>query len=40
MSFALAGLRVDGVQIADPGCTAKTYPHFFTDLEKLCGTHS
>lgn len=36
MSFALAGLKVDGIQIADPGCTAKTYPEFFTDLERLC----
>ncbi len=37
MSFALAGLKVDGIQIADPGCTAKTYPEFFSDLERLCG---
>jgi len=37
MSFALAGLRMDGVQIADPGCTGKTYPNFFHDLETLCG---
>lgn len=36
MSFALAGLRVDGIRIADPGCTGKTYPDFFTDLETLC----
>ncbi|MBI1314022.1 3-phosphoshikimate 1-carboxyvinyltransferase [bacterium] len=37
MSFALAGVKVDGIEIADPGCTAKTYPDFFTDLERLCG---
>lgn len=36
MSFALAGLKVEGIRIADPGCTAKTYPEFFTDLETLC----
>ena len=36
MSFALAGLKVEGIQIADPGCTAKTYPEFFADLEHLC----
>ncbi len=36
MSFAVAGLRVPGLRIADPGCTAKTYPHFFEDLEALC----
>jgi 3-phosphoshikimate 1-carboxyvinyltransferase len=35
MSFALAGLRIPGVVINDPGCTAKTYPHFFDDLERL-----
>jgi 3-phosphoshikimate 1-carboxyvinyltransferase len=35
MSLALVGLRVPGVLIRDPGCVAKTYPHFFADLEKL-----
>ncbi|MCA9232602.1 MAG: 3-phosphoshikimate 1-carboxyvinyltransferase [Planctomycetales bacterium] len=37
MSFALAGLVQPGVVITDPGCTAKTYPRFFEDLEKVCG---
>ncbi|MGE0374637.1 MAG: 3-phosphoshikimate 1-carboxyvinyltransferase [Planctomycetaceae bacterium] len=37
MSFALAGLKRRGIRIADPGCTAKTYPHFFDDLRQLCG---
>jgi 3-phosphoshikimate 1-carboxyvinyltransferase len=36
MSFAILGLRHPGVQIADPGCTSKTYPEFFSDLERLC----
>ncbi len=36
MSFALLGLRVPGIVIADPGCTSKTYPHFFDDLDQLC----
>ena len=36
MSFALIGLRVPGIKIADPGCTAKTYPNYFEDLERLC----
>lgn len=36
MSFAILGLRHPGVQIADPGCTSKTYPEFFNDLERLC----
>ena len=35
MSMALIGLRVPGVVIKDPGCVAKTYPGFFTDLERL-----
>lgn len=35
MSLALVGLAVPGVIIRDPGCTAKTYPHFFRDLEGL-----
>jgi 3-phosphoshikimate 1-carboxyvinyltransferase len=35
MSFALAGLRVPGVVIADPGCVAKTYPGFWDDLGSL-----
>ena len=33
MSFALAGLRIPGVAIRDPGCVAKTWPDFFADLE-------
>jgi 3-phosphoshikimate 1-carboxyvinyltransferase len=37
MSLALAGLRVPGVRILDPACTAKTYPEFFADLEYLRG---
>jgi 3-phosphoshikimate 1-carboxyvinyltransferase len=36
MSFALMGLKVPGICIADPGCTAKTYPRFFEDLTTLC----
>lgn len=36
MSFAVTGLRQPGIRIADPGCTAKTYPRFFEDLDRLC----
>ena len=36
MSFAVLGLGHPGVRIADPGCTSKTYPHFFDDLDRLC----
>ncbi|QGJ68453.1 3-phosphoshikimate 1-carboxyvinyltransferase [Planctomycetales bacterium 10988] len=32
MSFALAGLRVPGVIILDPGCTVKTYPNYFEEM--------
>ena len=35
MSMALVGLRIPGVVIRDPGCTAKTYPEFFRDLGRL-----
>lgn len=37
MSLALAGLRWPGVKVANPACTAKTYPGFFADLEHLIG---
>jgi 3-phosphoshikimate 1-carboxyvinyltransferase len=36
MSFSLLGLRVPGIKILDPGCTAKTYPNYFQDLQTLC----
>jgi len=35
MSFALAGLKVPGVTILDPGCVAKTYPGFWDDLATI-----
>lgn len=37
MSLALAGLRIPGVVIRNPECTAKTYPEFFRDLAALGG---
>lgn len=37
MSFSLIGLKSPGVRIANPSCTAKTYPNYFADLERLCG---
>lgn len=36
MSFALLGLKHKGITILDPGCTNKTYPAFFEDLQALC----
>jgi 3-phosphoshikimate 1-carboxyvinyltransferase len=35
MAFALAGLRQDGVEIRDPDCVSKTWPHYFAMLESL-----
>jgi 3-phosphoshikimate 1-carboxyvinyltransferase len=35
MSLALLGLRVGGIELANPGCVTKTYPGFFEDLAML-----
>lgn len=35
MAFAIAGLRVPGVAIADPGCVGKTFPDYFSVLASL-----
>ena len=35
MSFALLGLRVPGIEIADPACVAKTFPGFWDVLDEL-----
>jgi 3-phosphoshikimate 1-carboxyvinyltransferase len=35
MAFALAGLRIPGVAICDPGCVSKTWPGFFSMLQSL-----
>jgi 3-phosphoshikimate 1-carboxyvinyltransferase len=35
MSFALLGLRRPGIEIADPGCVAKTFPGFWDVLDGL-----
>ncbi len=37
MSFAVAGLRVPGIQIADPGCVTKSFPGFWEEFRKLEG---
>jgi 3-phosphoshikimate 1-carboxyvinyltransferase len=37
MSLALLGLRVEGIELANPSCVAKTYPGFFEDLAMLRG---
>jgi 3-phosphoshikimate 1-carboxyvinyltransferase len=35
MSFALAGLRVPGIEIRDPSCVSKTWPDYFEFLSTL-----
>lgn len=35
MSFALAGLKIGGIEILDPGCTAKTWPGYWETLAGL-----
>jgi 3-phosphoshikimate 1-carboxyvinyltransferase len=42
MSLALAGLRVPGVRILDPGCVGKTFPDYWrrlAELARLDGAH-
>ncbi|HUO05883.1 MAG TPA: 3-phosphoshikimate 1-carboxyvinyltransferase [Candidatus Binataceae bacterium] len=35
MSFAIAGLKLGGVRIKNPGCVSKTFPDFFEKLASL-----
>lgn len=35
MSFAVLGLVSGGVSVADPGCVAKTFPGFWTAVDRL-----
>lgn len=35
MSFALAGLKIEGITILDPACTGKTYPAYWEMLAGL-----
>ncbi len=35
LSFALAGLRIHGITILDPGCVAKTWPGYWQALRSL-----
>ena len=35
MSFALLGLGAAGIEIADPGCVAKTFPGYWAMLDEL-----
>jgi 3-phosphoshikimate 1-carboxyvinyltransferase len=33
--LAIAGLRIEGVEILDPGCVAKSCPDFFTRIDRM-----
>ena len=35
MAFSLIGLKAPGIQICNPGCVSKTFPHFFQVLQEL-----
>ncbi|NMC77516.1 MAG: 3-phosphoshikimate 1-carboxyvinyltransferase [Candidatus Methanofastidiosa archaeon] len=37
MSFAVAGLFIEGIKIRDPDCVSKSYPTFWKDFSKICG---
>ena len=37
MSFAIAGLFIEGIKILDPDCVSKSYPNFWEDFSKICG---
>ncbi len=39
MAFALAGLRIPGVSILNPGCCRKTFENYFDVLDTLCRDH-
>ncbi|NYT13459.1 MAG: 3-phosphoshikimate 1-carboxyvinyltransferase [Candidatus Methanofastidiosa archaeon] len=36
MSFAVAGLFIEGIKIRDPDCVSKSYPKFWEDFSKIC----
>ncbi len=36
MAFALAGLRIPGVNILNPGCCRKTFGNYFEVLDSIC----
>jgi len=35
MSFAVAGLVVEGMEIKNEGCVGKSFPGFWEELERL-----
>ncbi len=37
MSFALVGLRTEGIVIENPGCVRKSFPRFWEEFEQMTG---
>jgi len=37
MSFAILGLKKEGIKIENPECVAKSFPEFWKYIEKLYG---
>jgi 3-phosphoshikimate 1-carboxyvinyltransferase len=37
MSFSVLGLAAHGIDILNPRCVSKTFPEYFSELEKLSG---
>ena len=35
MSFAVAGLRVSGIEISNPKCVTKSFPNFWEEFKKI-----
>ncbi len=35
MAFSIAGLKIGGIEISDPNCVSKTFPHYFSYLDQL-----
>jgi 3-phosphoshikimate 1-carboxyvinyltransferase len=35
MAFALVGLRVEGIAVAEPACVAKSFPGYWDELDRL-----
>jgi len=40
MAFAVTGLKAPGIRIRNPGCVAKTYPDFFSELARVANAPS
>ena len=35
MSFAVAGLRISGIEISNPKCVTKSFPNFWEEFKKI-----